>query len=220
MSGLRATMRLYGLVKNLGSTDDLHRQSVDILCTLNHTSGKAIQAFVSRLDAELMTRSRGLEEYRVVPLRTIDPNSFIQEHQGWLALHVCCGFVAQTGQCLLNDGVLVPMGWYVYSDIGQWTSEHFIEFSPQMACLLQSTYDRIGLRNYNTLLNDLDNVSGAALRWQVDEAWQTLHNATFSDSRDNCHALFDPIDNRWRFAATEIDIYHLHPEPQKQGALT
>jgi hypothetical protein len=75
-------MRLYGLVKNLGSTDDLHRQSVDILCALNHTSGKAIRAFVSRLDAKLMTRSRGLEEYRVVPLRTIDPNSFIQEHQG------------------------------------------------------------------------------------------------------------------------------------------
>ena len=48
MSGLRATMRLYGLVKNLGSTDDRHRQPVDILCTLNRTGGKAIRAFVSR----------------------------------------------------------------------------------------------------------------------------------------------------------------------------
>ena len=38
MSGLRATMRLYGLVKNLGSTDDRHRQPVDILCTLNRLS--------------------------------------------------------------------------------------------------------------------------------------------------------------------------------------
>jgi hypothetical protein len=79
-------MRLYGLVKNLGSTDDLHRQSVVILCSLNHTGGKAIRAFVSRLDAELMTRSRGLEEYRVVPLRTFDPTPFIQEHQGWPSL--------------------------------------------------------------------------------------------------------------------------------------
>jgi hypothetical protein len=47
MSGLRATMRLYGLVKKLGSTDDRHRQPVDILCTLNRTGGKAIRAFLA-----------------------------------------------------------------------------------------------------------------------------------------------------------------------------
>lgn len=34
------------------------------------------------------------------------------------------------------------------------------------------------------------------------------------------HALFDPIETRWCFAATDIDIYHFHPETQKQGALT
>lgn len=130
MSGLRATMRLYGLVKKLGSTDDRHRQRVDILCTLNRTGGKAIRAFVSRLDAELMARSRGLEEYRVVPLRTFDPNQLIQDHQGWLTLHVCCGFVVLADQSLLNDGTLLPMGWYVYSDVGQWTAEHYIDFGP------------------------------------------------------------------------------------------
>ncbi|WP_454846361.1 hypothetical protein [Pseudomonas farris] len=220
MSGLRATMRLYGLVKNLGSTDDRHRQSVDILCTLNRAGGKAIRAFVSRLDAELMTRSRGLEEYRVIPLRMFDPNPFIQEHQGWLTLHVCCGFVALAGQSLLKDGTLLPMGWYVYSDIGQWTAERYIDFGPQMASLLQTSYDRIGLRDYNTVLNDLDSVSDADLKWQVAEAWQTLHNVSSPDSHDDCHALFDPVENCWCFAATDIDIYQPHPEPQKQGALT
>ncbi|EJM09359.1 hypothetical protein PMI21_05637 [Pseudomonas sp. GM18] len=220
MSGLRATMRLYGLVKNLGSTDDRHRQSVDILCTLNRTGGKAIRAFVSRLDAELMTRSRGLEEYRVVPLRTFDPNQLIQDHQGWLTLHVCCGFVVLADQSLLNDGTLLPMGWYVYSDVGQWTAEHYIDFGPQMTSLLQTSYDRIGLRDYNAWLNDFDSVSDADLEWQVAEAWQTLHNVSSPDSHDNCHALFDPVDNRWRFAAADIDVYQPHPEPQKQGALT
>lgn len=220
MSGLRATMRLYGLVKNLGSTDDRHRQAVDILCTLNRAGGKAIRAFVSRLDAELMRRSHGLEAYRVIPLRTFDPNPFIQEHQGWLTLHVCCGFVAPADQSLLNDGTLSPMGWYVYSDIGQWTAERYIDFGPQMARLLQTSYDRIGLRDYNTVLNDLDSVSDADLKWQVAEVWQTLHNVSSPDSHNDCHALFDPVDNRWCFVATDIDIYQPHPEPQKQGALT
>ncbi|UVM52080.1 hypothetical protein LOY38_08615 [Pseudomonas sp. B21-015] len=220
MSGLRATMRLYGLVKNLGSTDDLHRQSVDILCTLDRAGGKAIRAFVSRLDAELMTRGRGLEEYRVVPLRTFDPNPFIQEHQGWLKLHVCCGFVVPADQSLLNDGMLSPMGWYVYSDIGQWTAKHYIDFGPQMASLLQTSYDRIGLRDYNAVLNDLDSASDADLKWQVAEAWQTLHTASSPDSHEDCHALFDPVDNRWCLVETDVDIYQPHPEPQKQGALS
>ena len=30
---------------------------------------------------------------------------------------------------------------------------------------------------------------------------------------------FARLDNRWRFAATEVDIYQPHPEPLKQGAL-
>jgi len=57
MSGLRASIRLYGLVKKLGSSDNPNRQLVDILCTVNRLGGKAIRAFFSGLDAELMTPS-------------------------------------------------------------------------------------------------------------------------------------------------------------------
>lgn len=70
MSGLRASMRLYGLVKNSGCSDNPQRQPVDILCIVNRTGGKAIRAFVSRLDAELMTRSAGLGDYRVMRYAT------------------------------------------------------------------------------------------------------------------------------------------------------
>jgi hypothetical protein len=43
MSGLWASIRLYGLVRNLGSSDNPHRQPVDILCTINPLGGKAIR---------------------------------------------------------------------------------------------------------------------------------------------------------------------------------
>jgi hypothetical protein len=88
-----------------------------------------------------------------------------------------------------------------------------------MAELLQSTYERNHLRNYNAWLNELDDATPAELAWQVDEAWQHLQFATPPDSREHCHALFDPVDYRWRFAATDIDIHQPHPEPLKQGAL-
>ena len=111
MSGLRASMRLYGLVKNSGSTDNPQRQPVDILCMTNRTGGTAIRAFVSCLDAELMTRSAGLDGYRVIPLRTFDPTAFIDAHQGWLMLHICCGFVAPVGHSLLKDDAPGSTSW-------------------------------------------------------------------------------------------------------------
>ncbi|MFJ2488517.1 hypothetical protein [Pseudomonas sp. NPDC087639] len=219
MSGLRASMRLYGLVKNSGSSDNPQRQPVDILCVVSRTGGKAIRAFVSRLDAELMARSEGLDAYRVIPLRSFDPTVFIDVQQGWLTLHICCGFVAPAGHSLLKDGALMPMGWYVYSEIGQWTAEHHLDLGAQMAELLQSTYDLIHLHNYNAWLNEIDDATPADLLWQTDEAWRHLQTAASPDSREHCHALFDPVDNRWRFAATDIDIHQPHPEPLKQGAL-
>lgn len=219
MSGLRASIRLYGLVKNSGFTDNPQRQPVDILCMVNRLGGKAIRAFVSRLDAELMTRSAGLHDYRVIPLRNFEPKTFIDAHQGWLTLHISCGFVAQAGHSLLKDGALMPMGWYVYSEIGQWKAEHHLDLGTQMAELLQSTYELNRLRNYNAWLNELDDATPAELTWHVDEAWQHLQTAISPDSREHSHALFDPVDNRWRFAATEVDIYQPHPEPLKQGAL-
>jgi hypothetical protein len=188
-------MRLYGLVKNAGCSDNPQRQSVDILCIFNRTGGKAIRAFVSRLDAELMARSAGLDEYRVIALRQFEPNAFIEAQQGWLTLHICCGFVAPANHSLLKDGALITMGWYVYCEIGQWTAEHHLDLGVQMADLLQTTYERNHLRNYNAWLNELDDASPAELAWQTDEAWRHLQTATSPDSREHCHALFDPFDN-------------------------
>lgn len=50
MSGLRASIRLYGVVKNLGSSDNPNRQPVDILCAIIRLGGKAIRAFDSCLE--------------------------------------------------------------------------------------------------------------------------------------------------------------------------
>lgn len=96
-----------------------------------------------------------------IALRHFEPNAFIDAHQGWLTLHICCGFVAPASHSLLKDGALMPMGWYVYSEIGQWTAEHHLDLGVQMADLLQTAYERNHLRNYNAWLNELDDAHGS-----------------------------------------------------------
>lgn len=83
---------------------------------------------------------------------------------------------------------------------------------------MQTTYDQHRLTGYNTLLNQLDDATSTELNWFADETLQQLQTLT-PNSREHCHALFDSVDNRWRFAATDVDLYQPHLEPLKQGAL-
>ncbi len=108
-SGLKTSLRLYGLVRIVGFCDTFASTPVEILCATSG-KGKAIRAFVSRLDAELVARSMPDSGYRVVPLAQFDPTGFIQQHQGWLTVHITCGFASQCGTLRLANGDL-PQAW-------------------------------------------------------------------------------------------------------------
>lgn len=210
-SCFKSTMCLYGLVKTEGPSDDPGRERVQVLCSPCTNGATAIRAFVSRLDAELMARTLAKEEYRVISLSWFEPGQHILEHQGWLMMHVCCGFTARAGQLLSDNGHLVPIGWFIYSEIGSWAAEHYVDWGPEMAQLLQASYAAIGLPNYNAWLNELDNASAAEMRWQVDQAWRALPSRRCPESA-NQHALFDPIERCWRFAATQLEIRKPQPK--------
>ncbi|WP_323167288.1 hypothetical protein [Pseudomonas atacamensis] len=185
MSGLQASMRLYGLVKTTGSSDDPNRQAVEILCMAQRTGGLAIRAFVSRLDAELMTRSADLGDYRVVALRTFDPTAIIDAHQGWLMLHVSCGFVALAGHSLLKNGALIPMGWHVYSEVGRWTSRHHLDLGVEM--VERPEYERPGRCEPCRCLGYLH----CRIRWRsVSEGYSDAVSDTALQREEMCVNLY------------------------------
>lgn len=217
MSGFKSSMCLYGLVKTEGPGDDPGRERVQILCSPCNNGAKAIRAFLSRLDAELMARTLAKEGYRVISLAWFEPGQHIHDHQGWLMMHVCCGFTAQAGRLLSDNGHLMPLGWFIYSETGPWTAKHYVDWGPEMAQLLQNSHAAIGLPNYNAWLNELDSACEAQMRWQVDEAWRALPPLISHESA-NQRALFDPAERRWRFAATQLEIRKPHPTVQDQGA--
>ncbi|MFJ7315854.1 hypothetical protein ACIQVE_24435 [Pseudomonas sp. NPDC098747] len=69
--------------------------------------------------------------------------------------------------------------------------------------------------------DQLDDAPPVDLACDADEFWQQVQTTPYPNSREYRHALFNPGANRWRFAATDIDIdiYQPPPEPLKQGAL-
>jgi hypothetical protein len=211
----KSSIRLYGLVKDGGGG-----QPSLVFCAQSANGSNAIQAFVSRLDAEIAARTCSLEGYHVRQLsQFFDPNSYLPGHEGWLIMHICCGFAAYHKHLLEADGRLVPMGWFTYAHIGEWTAEHYLDWGEQLPRQLQTLYDRAGLRNYNALLNELDGACAAEMRWHTDEALCAMPARFPSYENPSQFALFDAIECCWCFGNSNTDV----PEPHTispQGALS
>lgn len=214
-SKFRSSIRLYGLVK-----DGVGQPSV-VFSVPSANGSNAIQAFVSRLDAEIAARTYAHEGYQVRPFsQCFDPNPHLPGHQGWLIIHICCGFAAHHKHLQEVDGRLVPMGWFTYADIGEWTPGHYLHWGEQLPRQLQALYDKAGLRNYNALLNELDDVCATEMRWHTDEALDTMPARFPSDETPSQFALFDAIECCWCFANSNTDVHEPHTNTPPQGALS
>ena len=204
-SGLKTSLRLYGLARILGFSDTPASTPVEILCATSG-KGKAIRAFVSRLDAELVVRSMPGTGYHVVPLAQFDPTGFIQQHQGWLSVHITCGFSSQRGTLRLADGDLPSLGWFIHAQTRPWSPGRFINWGEEVAEILIDAYRGAGMPNYNAWLNQLDGYSIQAMDSCVEIAWQTL--LACRPTHENHRALFNPTDECWRFSDSPIDHYY------------
>jgi len=204
-SGLKTSLRLYGLVRILGSSDIPARAPVEILCT-PCGNGNAIQAFVSRLDAELVARSMPTSGYRAIPLAQFDPTDVIHAHQGWLSVFLCCGLSSQRGSLCLANGGLPSLGWFVHAQTGPWTPGRFLHWGEEVAQTLLDAYRSVGMPNYNAWLNQLDDYSCHAMDDCTELAWQALKAC--SAPQENHRAMYNPMDECWRFSDAPIDLYY------------
>jgi len=215
-STFKSSIRLYGLVKSTGNV-----QSGLALSTSGNTPHPVVQAFVSRLDAELMACTCGDDSLQALPLsQFFDPNPLLADNGGWLTLHIGCGFAAHRGKLIDTDGRLLPMGWITHADIGAWTSGHFLSWGEQLPRQLQATYDAAGLHDYNTQLNELDDAPAQEVRWNTAEALKALPGWTRTDARPSQIALFDTIACQWCFATSNAQGNDLRDVHAHQGGLS
>lgn len=203
-SGLKSSLRLYGLVRIVGCSDTPARAPVEILCT-PCGKGNAVQAFVSRLDAELVARSMPTSGYRVVPLARFDPTDVIHAHQGWLSVFLCCGLSSQGGSLYLESGGLKSLGWFVHTQTGPWTPGRFLHWGEEVAQILLDAYRSVGMPHYNEWLNQLDDYSTYAMDNCVEIAWRALEDC--SPTQENHRAMYNLMDESWRLSETPIDLF-------------
>ncbi len=204
-SGLKTSLRLYGLVRIVGFSDAPTSTPVEILCAASG-KGKAIRAFVSRLDAELVARSMPGTGYRVIPLAQFDPTEFIQQHQGWLTVHITCGFTSQRGTLRLANGDLTSLGWFVYAQTGPWAPGRFLNWGEEVAQTLLDAYRSVDMPNYNAWLNQLDDYSAHAMDDCTELAWQALKACR--PPQENHRVMYNPVDESWRLSDTPIELYY------------
>jgi hypothetical protein len=112
--------------------------------------------------------------YHVVPLAQFDPTGFIQQHQGWLTVHITCGFSSQHGTLRLANGDLPSLGWFIHVQTGPWSPGRFIHWGEEVAEILIDAFRSVGMPNYNAWLNQLDAYSIQAMDNCVEIAWQAL----------------------------------------------
>lgn len=201
-SGLRTSLRLYGLIRVLGSSDIPSLASAEVLCT-PCGSGSAIRAFVSRLDAELVARSMPASGYRTIPLAQFDPTEFIQAHQGWLSIFLCCGLSSQRGSLTMPNGSLPSLGWFIHAQTGPWASGRFLNWGEEVTQTLLNAYQNVDMPNYNAWLNQLDSYSDYAMENCTQLAWRALKECYVP--LENHHAMYNPLDESWKLSTFPLN---------------
>jgi len=203
-SGLRTSLRLYGLVRPTGFSDNPTLQPVDIFCT-PCGAGRAIRAFASRLDAELVARTMPSSGYHVLPLAQLDPTDFISKHNGWLNVFLACGFGAEPNSPYLAGNDLQSLGWFVHANTGPWVAGRCLHWGEEVTQTLLDAYQSVGMPNYNTWLNQLDHFNPEAMDDCTFTAWQALKK--LKPMQQNHRALYNPKDETWRLSNAPVDIY-------------
>jgi len=205
---LCSSLALWVLVEDFPCPDNPH--GVRFGCTkLNGVKG--ILLYVSPLDAVISCRgfnSKG-GKFEVCPFEAVDPRRFILNHDGWLSLYLCCGFVAQGGKLVLDEcaspsELIYPLHHqFKPEDI----EEHIhLEFGESVTGWLDRVQRAVGLPDYPSLVYELSRSSMPELDLTASRALQAaryIERECFEPTQPTQCAVFDPVESQWCFADTD-----------------
>lgn len=171
-------------------------------------SADGMLVYLSPLDALLDAKSRNRSggQFRVYPFEAIDPRPYIMEHEGWFTVYVGYGFAARGKHLVVGargDVQALIMG--VHFRIMPTEFEHFhINFSDAMIDKINAFHRAANMHDYGRVVEELAECTSAELERQAQEATQKIKQAIIGNETDanvtHC-ALYDPVEQKWRFAA-------------------
>jgi hypothetical protein len=178
---------------------------VEVGC-LDKDGAEGMMVYLSPLDALLDANIRSSDggRYHVHPFEALDPRPFIAGHHHWLTLYLVYGFAARGNHLLLSErgnvqALTVGMHFQITPDI----FDHFhLSFSDDLIEELNVLHRTAGLYDYGDILTELTECSAEELDQKAQEATERIGNPICGDNDHVTHcALYDPIEQRWRFAA-------------------
>jgi len=178
---------------------------VEVGC-LNISGAEGMMVYLSPLDALLDARARNCDggRYHVHPFEAIDPRPYISKHDHWLTLYLVYGFAARGKHLLVSErGHVQALALGTHFQITPDMYDHFhLAFPDSLVDELNAVHHTAGIYDYGDILSELTGCSAHDLDRQAEEATERIGEPVSGDSENVTHcALYDPIEQRWRFAA-------------------
>jgi hypothetical protein len=178
---------------------------VEVGC-LDLNGAEGMMVYLSPLDALLdaKVRNRDGRRYHVHPFEALDPRPYIAAHNHWLTLYLVYGFAARGKHLLVSErGNVQALTLRTHFQITPDMFDHFhLSFPDGLVGELNAVHHTAGIHDYGDILNELTECSVQDLDRQAQEATERIGEPVSGDNENVTHcALYDPIEQRWRFAA-------------------
>ncbi len=198
-----SSLSLYIIAENCPRPDC--PEWVEVGC-LNKNGAEGMVVYLSPLDALLDAKGRNRDggNYCVHPFEAIDPRPYVANHNGWFTLYLVYGFAARGKHLLVSErgdaqALTLDMHYQIPPDM----SDHFhLLFTDKVLWQINAVHRLAGLHDYGRVVDELAECSSQDLGQQTQEAANRIGQPVTGDDERVSHcALYDPVEQRWQFAA-------------------
>lgn len=186
---------------------------VEMAC-LRQNGVEGIMCYLSLVDAmiDLQGRNKAGRFYEIRPLEAIDPQIFLDQHKGWLTVFLVYGFAAEHGKVWGDEGGQpVPFGKMLHFQLGtdNEAKQFTLEFGGELAQWLARLHERAEIYDHADTHCDLEQMSHDELDRCAKEAVRRMPQAPRGTGAVLQCALYDPLEQEWRFVAVTNASNHL-----------
>lgn len=178
---------------------------IEIAC-LNKSGAEGMLVYPSPLDAMLNAQARNQKgaDYSIHPFEAIDPRPFLASHDNWFTIYLVYGFAARGPHLLVSErGNVQALTLDTHFHIPPDVADHFhLSFTEQLIDRINAIHHAAGLHDYDRVVDELADCTWRDLDRQAQEATRRIGQSVTGNNGNVTHcALYDPIEQRWRFAA-------------------
>lgn len=177
---------------------------VEVGCWKEKGGAEGVMVYLTLIDAmlDLNVRNRAGGKYRIFPFESIDPRPYIQEKNDWFSVYLVYGFAACDNRLIVSKrGEIISLAHATHFHITPNMANHFhLSFADKMLEWLSLLHIKAQIPDYARIAKELTESSPTEINRMAHAAMQHVESPVLGDEAEQC-ALYDPIEQQWRFVA-------------------